>query len=130
KSVTEKTYFFTGNVERVIKWHRIFKSRCYFEVIASIVSMREGPINLQKIILLKDKKGPILQVIHYLNHVVQLEDFSIGQMLRCVGYMSGPNVLTAISIRLATPDEVATLKRYCYIGDFAISGLINAENNQ
>ncbi|XP_068914405.1 uncharacterized protein [Tenebrio molitor] len=124
KSLVERTYFFTGSPDRLIKWNRIFKHRCFFEVI---VSSREGPVNLQVIILLKEKKGPILQVIHYLNHDVIDEDFTVGQTLRCVGYMSGPNTMTAISIRAATAEEVGTLKRYCYIGDFTISGLINAE---
>lgn len=44
-------------------------------------------------------------------------------LFRCVGYVNGPNVLTASSIRLASAEEITTLKRYCHISDFAISSL-------
>lgn len=43
--------------------------------------------------------------------------------------MSGSNILNALSIRAANQEEVATLKRYCYVGDFAISRLISAKEN-
>ncbi|EFA08620.1 uncharacterized protein LOC103313912 [Tribolium castaneum] len=126
----EQTYFFTGTVERVLAWNRIFKHPCYFEVIAYVLSLQEGELNCHKTILLKDKKGPILQATYYSNYNIDESVIRVGQMLRCVGYMTGVNTLTAVSIRSATSDEVAALKRFCYIGDFTISGLINGENKK
>lgn len=32
--------------------------------------------------LLRDKKGPILQVVHYVNDHINIDDFHVGQMLR------------------------------------------------
>ncbi|XP_044252990.1 uncharacterized protein LOC123003968 [Tribolium madens] len=122
------SYFFTGTVERVLTWNRMLKQPCYFEVIASVLSLQEGAFG-QKTVLLRDKKGPILQVVYYTCYDIDESPIIVGQMLRCVGYMTGINTLTAVSIRTATPDEVTTLKRYCYIGDFTISGIINGENH-
>ncbi|KAJ3644638.1 hypothetical protein Zmor_022354 [Zophobas morio] len=127
-SETDKTYFFTGTAERVIAWNRVLKHRCFYEVIATLVSVQENQDSLHSIILLKDKKGPILQVTHYFDHEMPEEQFIVGETLRCVGYMTGITTMLAVSIRAATPEETAVLKRCCYIGDFAISGLVNAED--
>ncbi|GJQ72299.1 hypothetical protein Trydic_g3388 [Trypoxylus dichotomus] len=112
---------FTGTAERVIKWNKVYKNFCYYEVISSIISIQEGSIRLQKIMLLKDRRGPILQVVHYASDRINIEDFHVGQMLRCVGRMVGPNTLHAVNIRTATLDEIANLPRLCYICDHAIA---------
>ncbi|KAI4456642.1 gamma glutamyl transpeptidase [Holotrichia oblita] len=112
---------FTGTAERIIKWNKAYDNFCYYEVISSVISIKEGSIRLQKVMLLRDKKGPILQVVHYVNDHINIDDFHVGQMLRCVGRMVGPNTLHAVSIRAATSDELANLARLCYICDHAVA---------
>lgn len=38
----------------------------------------------QKVMLLRDRKGPIMQVIYYESDRIEMEDFQIDQMLRFV----------------------------------------------
>ncbi|KAG5893820.1 hypothetical protein JTB14_018324 [Gonioctena quinquepunctata] len=122
----EKIFIFTGTVEKVIKWNKIFCNHfCYFEVIASVVSIQEGSVRTQKVMLLRDKKGPVLQVVYYLTTHLDLQDFYIGQMLRCVGKMNGQNVLNAVSIKGASQEEVDNLQRLCLICDQAVSHYLN-----
>ncbi|KAJ8959080.1 hypothetical protein NQ318_022337 [Aromia moschata] len=126
-SESERMFIFTGTVERIIKWNKIFQNHfCYFEVIASVISIQEGTIKSQKIMLLRDRKGPILQMIYYGTTHLNIEDFHVGQILRCMGKMSAPNVLNAISIRSASQEEVDILQRLCLVCDQAISHFLNA----
>ncbi|XP_023015718.2 uncharacterized protein isoform X1 [Leptinotarsa decemlineata] len=125
-SVGEKIFVFTGSVEKVMKWNKIFRNHfCFFEVIASIVSIQEGSVKTQKVMLLRDKKGPVLQVVYYRSTHLDLRDFYIGQMIRCIGRMSGQNVLNAESIRCASPEEVDNLQRLCLVCDQAVSHYLN-----
>ncbi|XP_018561094.1 uncharacterized protein LOC108903413 [Anoplophora glabripennis] len=123
---SEKMFIFTGTVERVIKWNKIFRNHfCYYEVIASVISIQEGSVNTQKIMLLRDRKGPILQVVYYSTTHIDIQDFHVEQVLRCVGRMSAPNILNAVSIRSAEPEEVETLQRHCLACDQAISHFLS-----
>ncbi|KAF5306947.1 hypothetical protein FQA39_LY00177 [Lamprigera yunnana] len=113
---------FTGTAEKIVKWHKIHKDYfCFYEVMSSFVSIQEGTIRQQTIFILRDKKGPILQVVHYANDHIYLPNFCVGQMLRCVGHMVGPNIMHGVSIREAKMEEIASLQRMCYISDHAIS---------
>lgn len=47
-----------------------------------VISIQQGAISQQKIMLLRDKKGPILQVIYYEITHIDIEDFYVGKMLR------------------------------------------------
>ncbi|KAJ8923082.1 hypothetical protein NQ315_001634 [Exocentrus adspersus] len=124
----EKIFIFTGTVERVIKWNKIFRNHfCYYEVIASVISIQEGTVSGQKIMLLRDKKGPILQVVYYVTTThIDIEDFHVEQILRCLGRMSAPNILNAISIRTATKEEVESLQRLNLVCDQAVSHFLSA----
>lgn len=54
--------------------------------LAAVISIQEGTVPQQKIMLLRDRKGPIMQVIYYENDriEIEMEDFQIDQMLRLV----------------------------------------------
>lgn len=111
-------------------------------ILAAISSIQEGATPLQKIFLIRDIKGPILQIVHYSNDYIKIENFVPGQMLRwnetaqvsnvkliscncrCVGRMIGPNIMQAVSIRDATSDEIQNLQRMCYISDHAITKIL------
>jgi len=43
--------------------------------------------------------------------------------------MIGPNVMSALSIRGATDQELANLPRMCYISDYAISAICGEAPN-
>lgn len=117
-----KSIFLTGTIERVIKWNRITKNCfCLYEVIAPVISIQEGRVMQQKIMLLRDFKGPILQVQYYSITHININDFHIGQNLRCVGNMTGANILTAHSIREATEEERMTLLRFSSVCDYSIN---------
>lgn len=47
-----------------------------------MISIQEGNLSQQKIMLLRDKKGPILQVVYYEITHIDIEDFYVGKMLR------------------------------------------------
>lgn len=49
--------------------------------LGSLISLQEGTIALQKIMLLRDKKGPILQVVYYDSTHIDIDDFYIGKTL-------------------------------------------------
>lgn len=110
--------------------------------LAAVISIQEGTVPQQKVMLLRDRKGPIMQVFYYENDriEIEMEDFQIDQMLRCVakdallkkqllfycrcvGIMIGNNILRAFKIRIATNEEIATLQRFCYISDHTITTL-------
>ncbi|CAH1100926.1 unnamed protein product [Psylliodes chrysocephalus] len=119
----EKLFILTGTVERVIQWNKLLSNKsCCFEVIAAVISLQEGKIRTQKVMLLRDRTGPILQVVYY-PHITRLaiEDFDLGKMIRCVGHMIGSNILNAISIRNASNDEVESLQRLTLISEQAVS---------
>ncbi|CAH1102917.1 unnamed protein product [Psylliodes chrysocephalus] len=118
----EKLFILTGTVERVIHWNKLLSNQfCYFEVIAAVVSLQEGSVRTQKIMLLRDRTGPILQVIYYMLTHLAIEDFHLGKMIRCVGKMIGPNILNAISIRDASKDEVESLQRLTLVSEQAVN---------
>lgn len=79
----------------------------------------------QKVMLMRDRKGPIMQVIYYESDRIEIDDFQIDQMLRCVGIMSGDNMFRAFKIRAATNEEISTLQRFCYLSDHTIAMLIS-----
>lgn len=51
-------------------------------LLAPIICLQEGSVVMEKIMLLKEKKGPVLQVIYYLNDHIDLQNFNIGVTLR------------------------------------------------
>nr|CAI5865520.1 unnamed protein product [Callosobruchus analis] len=117
----ERIFLLTGTVERVIKWSKIFRNQfCYFEVVAPVISIQEGSINTQKVMLLRDKKGPILQVIYYETTHIDIQDFYIGQMLTCTGRMTGANIFNAHCIRSSCQEEVDSLQRLTQISEQAV----------
>ncbi|XP_056634861.1 uncharacterized protein LOC130443958 [Diorhabda sublineata] len=121
-SPEEKLCIFTGTVEKLIQWNKILtKNLYYYEVIATMVSLREGKVRTQKIMLLRNRSGPVLQVVYYTVTHIDLEDFYLDKIVRCVGYMSGHNVLNAFSIRGATQEEVDNLERFTLISDQSVS---------
>ncbi|XP_022916221.1 uncharacterized protein [Onthophagus taurus] len=111
---------FTGTVERVMKWNRIYSDFCYYEVIASVIAFQDGPNRSQRTMLLRDRQGPILQVIYYSNDRININDFFVGETLRCLGHMTSANTLHALSIRVATNEELTTLQRMVYISEHAM----------
>ncbi|XP_048519932.1 uncharacterized protein LOC109538333 isoform X2 [Dendroctonus ponderosae] len=121
----EKLCILTGTVERVIKYGKIFQNKfSYFQVFGSVVSIKEGKVPFENTMLLRDKKGPILHLIYYSNTThVNIDDFHLGQNLRAVGRMVGPNVMSAHTIRAATEEELEVLPRMCYISDYSVSVL-------
>ncbi|XP_045476844.1 GATA zinc finger domain-containing protein 15-like [Harmonia axyridis] len=126
KNYQVKTIFCTGTIERILRWNRILEDVfCMYETIAPIVSLQEGRIKNQKIMLLRDKKGPILQVHYYNSTHIDIDDFCIGQYLRCVGRMIGFNILSAESIRQAKESEMSTLARLSYVCDYSITHNLN-----
>ncbi|KAL3273408.1 hypothetical protein HHI36_014854 [Cryptolaemus montrouzieri] len=117
-----KSLFCTGCIERILRWNRSLKDRfCLYETIAPVVSLQEGSVAQQKIMLLRDKKGPILQVQYFRNTHIDIDDFHIGMYLRCVGRMIGYNILLADSIRTARDDEMSTLSRLSYVCDYSVT---------
>lgn len=49
----------------------------------SVVSIKEGKVPCENTMLLRDKKGPILQLIYYSNTThINIDDFHLGQNLR------------------------------------------------
>ncbi|XP_030763793.1 mucin-2-like [Sitophilus oryzae] len=119
----EKTFILTGTVERVIKWGKIFQNHfCYFEVIAAVISLTPGKFLLEKTMLLRDRKGPILQVSYFSTAThINIEDFHLGQFLRVMGRMTGANIMAAHTIRAASTPEIESLPRMCYICDHAVN---------
>ncbi|XP_066159288.1 uncharacterized protein [Euwallacea fornicatus] len=122
---SESIVVLTGTVERVIKYGKIFQNQfCYFQVFGSVVSMTPGRVPFENTMLLKDKKGPIMQLVYYSNAShINIENFHFEQNLRAFGRMTGPNIMSAHSIRAATEEELEILPRMCYISDYAISTL-------
>ncbi|XP_066261779.1 uncharacterized protein [Euwallacea similis] len=122
---SENIVVLTGTVERVIKYGKIFQNQfCYFQVFGSVVSMTPGRVPFENTMLLKDKKGPIMQLVYYSNAShINIENFHFEQNLRAFGRMTGPNIMSALSIRAATEEELEILPRMCYISDYAISTL-------
>ncbi|CAH1135625.1 unnamed protein product [Ceutorhynchus assimilis] len=123
ESEVDKLRVLTGTVERVIRYGKIFQNQfCYFQVMGGVVSIAEGKVAFEKTMLLRDLKGPVLQLNYYSNSThINIDDFYLGQNLRAVGRMIGPNIMSAISIRAASQDEMESLPRLCYISDYSIS---------
>lgn len=46
-----------------------------------MISIQKGSIDKQKIMLLRDRKGPVLQVIYYESTHIDIEDFYVGKTL-------------------------------------------------
>uniref|UniRef100_A0A6P7FWU3 Uncharacterized protein LOC114331638 n=1 Tax=Diabrotica virgifera virgifera TaxID=50390 RepID=A0A6P7FWU3_DIAVI len=119
-----KQFIFTGPVEKVIHWNMLLQDRfslCLYEVIATMVCLQEGTIKTQKIMLVRNIKGPVLQVVYYVFTQIDLDDFHLGMTVRCVGSMIGYNILKAVSIRAATQDEIDHLERMSLISDQAVN---------
>ncbi|XP_019873360.2 uncharacterized protein LOC109601560 isoform X2 [Aethina tumida] len=124
----EKVCVYTGTVERVMNWRNIFQNQfCYFIVVGEVIALQDGSILTQKKLLMRDKtRSPILQVIYHTStSYININNFFIGQMLRCAGVMIGPNIFNAHSIRNATDEEIETLPRQCCITDRSISHLLS-----
>ncbi|CAG9863040.1 unnamed protein product [Phyllotreta striolata] len=117
----EKLFLLTGTVERAIHWHKLLPNALfYIEIIASVVTLQEGKIKTQKIMLLRDRVGPILQVVYYQLTHLAIENFHLGKMVRCVGRMAGSNIFNAVCIRDATDEEIEALSRLTLISDQAV----------
>lgn len=51
---------------------------------AAVISIQEGTLPQQKKMLLRDRKGPVMQVIYYEIDRIEIDDFHIDMMLRCI----------------------------------------------
>lgn len=51
-------------------------------VLAAVISIQEGSLPQQKIMLLRDRKGPVMQVMYYETDRIEIDDFQFDQMLR------------------------------------------------
>lgn len=56
--------------------------------LAPIVSIQEGRVRLQKVLILRDRRGPIIQVVYYVNDHINIQNFFVGQTLRFVLFLS------------------------------------------
>ncbi|KAK9883510.1 hypothetical protein WA026_001686 [Henosepilachna vigintioctopunctata] len=122
QSLHTRRIFFTGTIERILRWNRNLQDIfCLYETIAPVISLQEGRIIHQKIMLLRDRKGPILQVQFFSSTHIDINDFYIGQYLRCVGRMTGMNILSAESIREAKEEEILNLSRLTYVCDYSVN---------
>ncbi|XP_017776649.1 PREDICTED: uncharacterized protein LOC108562741 [Nicrophorus vespilloides] len=121
----ESIRFLTGNVEKVLKWNQILRSYCLYEVIAPVISMRPGELRYQKIIFLRDRKGPVMKVVHYDIDNMQFPEIRVGQIVRCAGKMIGKNSLHAFHVREATEEEILSVPRMSNICDLEITRKLN-----
>lgn len=58
------------------------KADFHYSISGPVVSLQEGSVHMEKILLLKNKKGPVLQIVYYSNDYISIENFYIGQMLK------------------------------------------------
>ncbi|XP_026479682.1 uncharacterized protein LOC113386089 [Ctenocephalides felis] len=99
-----------------------------FEIYGSCVNIRAGRQWCQKIILLRDYTGPVMQVSFYEVDTVLDEDILPGDSLRVMGKMSLHNFLQAYKIRKTKPDELQAVSRLYGVSLFNIKKMY--KNNE
>ncbi|XP_055619597.1 uncharacterized protein LOC129764499 isoform X2 [Toxorhynchites rutilus septentrionalis] len=122
KSVPKRLRILTGTVENVLKLTKTAPegSSPLVEVFAMVLNIKSGTYECEKVLLLRNKTGPIMQGVFY-EIDFRMELISVGDLVRCVGRLTGGSRLQILKIAQATPEEERMAQRLQTVSGFVLA---------
>ncbi|XP_049857558.1 spermatogenesis-associated protein 22 isoform X2 [Schistocerca gregaria] len=127
-SSTASLRVLSGTVDKIVKWEKILSfANLLFEVFGSLVSVQPGMKYPQKVLMLREPTGPILQCIFY-EIDRRLPSLQTGDYIRCVGWFIGKTKMQIVSVREVTPAERSSIQRLGFISQRAAQDIFDNYN--
>ncbi|EAT42926.1 AAEL005554-PA [Aedes aegypti] len=121
KLEANKLRVLTGSVEHILK---LTKSNSdgfpLVEVFANVLSVKAGAYECEKILLLRNRTGPIMQGVFY-EIDFRMPAVSVGDFVRCVGRLTGGSRLQILKLTLASPEEERMSQRLQTVSGFVVA---------
>lgn len=111
----------TGSVEHIMK---LFKTNPVgsplVEVFANVLAIKAGVYVCEKIILLRNRTGPVMQGVFY-EIDFDMPAVKVGDLVRCVGKLTGGSRLQILKMTLATPEDERMGQRLQTVSGFVVA---------
>ncbi|XP_044727876.1 uncharacterized protein LOC123291601 [Chrysoperla carnea] len=117
----------TGSIEKILHWHKILPNNvfCLFETIGPCIKVNNGFNRLEKRLLLRDERGPVLQVSYYETEIpINEELIQAGKIIHCIGRMVSANRLIALKISEIQSDK-SNIQAYLSRISFKLENTVN-----
>ncbi|XP_065083121.1 uncharacterized protein LOC135705356 [Ochlerotatus camptorhynchus] len=120
-SDVKKLRILTGSVEHIMKLSKTSPGGSpLVEVFANVLTIKAGAYECEKILLLRNRTGPVMQGVFY-EIDFHMPAVSVGDLVRCVGRLTGGSRLQILKITLATPEEDRMGQRLQTVSGFVVS---------
>ncbi|XP_058834275.1 uncharacterized protein LOC131691699 [Topomyia yanbarensis] len=107
----KKLCVITGSVEHVTKLTKYtVEVSPLVEVYANVLNIKTGGYECEKILLLRNKTGPVMQGVFY-EIDFRMTVLSVGDLVRCVGRLTNGSRLQILKITPATAEEERMAQR-------------------
>nr|XP_029733647.1 uncharacterized protein LOC109425756 isoform X2 [Aedes albopictus] len=122
KPDAKKLRVLTGTIEHIMK---LTKSNAeaspLVEVFANVLSIKAGSYECEKMLLLRNRTGgPVMQGVFY-EIDFRMPAVSVGDLVRCVGRLSGGSRLQILKLTLASPEEERMGHRLQTVSGFVVA---------
>ncbi|XP_055600789.1 uncharacterized protein LOC129749748 [Uranotaenia lowii] len=110
----------TGSVDNILKLSKSPQSGdglTLVELFANILSFKTGAYDCEKILLLRNRSGPIIQGVFY-EIDFRMAGIGVGDLVRCVGRLSGGSRLQILKITHASLEDEQMAARLQTVSGF------------
>ncbi|XP_053683068.1 uncharacterized protein LOC128733482 [Sabethes cyaneus] len=110
----------TGSIEHILKMTKVAADgrSALLELYANVLSIKEGAYECEKVLLLRNRSGPVMQGVFY-EIDFRMTAIVTGDLVRCVGRLSGGSRLQILKITPATPEDEQLGGRLQTVSSFA-----------
>ncbi|XP_062564906.1 uncharacterized protein LOC134227431 isoform X2 [Armigeres subalbatus] len=121
KPDAKKLRILTGSVEHIMKLTKCNpEGSPLVEVFANVLSVKIGAYECEKILLLRNRTGPVMQGVFY-EIDFRMPAVNVGDFVRCVGRLTGGSRLQILKITLASAEEERMSHRLQTVSGFAVA---------
>ncbi|XP_038110851.1 uncharacterized protein LOC6037226 isoform X2 [Culex quinquefasciatus] len=115
----KKLRIITGSVEHILKLSRSAPEEApLVELFANILSIRKGAHDCERVLLLRNKSGPVLQGVFF-EIDFRMPVVGAGDCVRCVGRLTGGSRLQILKITPASDEDELMGLRLQKVSGFA-----------
>lgn len=115
----KKLRVITGSVEHILKLSRSAPEEPpLVELYATILNVKKGAHECERILLLRNKTGPVIQAIFF-EIDFRMPPVGVGDLVRCVGRLTGGSRLQILKITAASEEEERMSHRLQTVSGFA-----------
>ncbi|XP_055538318.1 uncharacterized protein LOC129725912 [Wyeomyia smithii] len=110
----------TGSIEYIIKMTKLLPDygSALLEIYANVLSIKEGTYQSEKVLLLRNRTGPVMQGVFY-EIDFRMTAIATGDLVRCVGRLNGGSRLQILKITPASVEDEQMGARLQTVSGFA-----------